>query len=151
MPYFVARQIIMVPTDSQVKLLLDLKGKKVGSQKGTTSFYVVSRIPGAESFIYGTEAVEELSQGCLDAVVCIDVEMANFISGNKKYEGAFKIATVLDNLGDAESYGVAIGQDNKEVLEMSNKGSAGVQPKGIDHELFKKWVSNEEYLAAKIP
>lgn len=144
-PYFIAYQGIMVPIDSQVKFLPDLKGKKVGLLKDATSINTVNRIAGIESVVFDTvlEAVEELYNGRLDAVVFNDIEIDAFISGDDKYKGAFKVASVLNNPVDIEKYGVAVDKNNTEVLDLINKGIAGVRAKGIDHELLEKWLSKK--------
>ena len=140
-PYYIVSQAVIVPTDATVKTLEDLVGKKVGVQVSTTSVFVIENIPGVESQTFDevSMAVDDLAFGRLDAVVCDYPVAAQLISDSGKYKGKFKIALVLDNPGEQEAYGVAVRKQDKETLELINKGLEAVKAKGIEKELLKKW------------
>ncbi len=144
-PYFTVRQAIIVPKDSPVKSLEDLKGKRAGSQISTTGTFAVNKVDGIESITFDEVglAVEDLFLGRLDAVVCDDAVASNFIMENEKYRENLKIAAVLSADTDQELYGVAVRKGNQEILDLINKGIAGVQAKGIDQQLNKKWITLE--------
>ena len=144
-PYFTVRQAIIVPKDSAVKSLEDLKGKKAGSQISTTGTFAINRAGGIQSVPYDEVglAVEDLFVGRLDAVVCDDAVAANFIMENDKYKEKLKIGAVLSNPEDEEFYGVAVRKGDTELLEMINKGIQGVKDSGKEQELIKKWIVTE--------
>lgn len=144
-PYFTVRQAIIVPKDSGVKSLEDLKGKKAGSQISTTGTFAINRAGGIQSVTFDEVglAVEDLYIGRIDAVVCDDAVAANFIMENDKYKEKLKIGGVLSNPEDEEFYGVAVRKGDAEVLEMINKGIQGVKDSGKEQELIKKWIVAE--------
>ncbi len=145
-PYFTVRQAIIVPKDSTVKTLEDLKGKKAGSQISTTGTFAINKAGGIISTPYDEVglAVEDLYLGRIDAVVCDDAVAANFIMETERYKEKLKIAAVLSSAEDEEQYGVAVRKGETEILDLINKGIAGVKAKGIDAELNKKWISVDE-------
>lgn len=145
-PYFTVSQAIIVPKDSTITTLEELKGKRAGSQISTTGTFAVKSVPDIESVTYDEVglAVEDLYNGRLDAVVCDDPVAANFILENDRYKNKLKIAAVLSNPDDEENYGVAVVKGNKEVLDLINKGIAGVKAKGIDKVLNEKWITAAE-------
>ena len=144
-PYFTVRQAVIVPKDSPVKSLEDLKGKRAGSQISTTGTFAINRAGGIQSVPYDEVglAVEDLSVGRLDAVVCDDAVAANFIMENERYKEKLKIGAVLSNPEDEEYYGVAVRKGDTELLEMINKGIRGVKDSGKEQELIKKWIVTE--------
>ena len=144
-PYFTVRQAVIVPKDSDIKSLDDLKGKKAGSQISTTGTFAINRAGGIQSVTFDEVglAVEDLFVGRLDAVVCDDAVAANFIMENEKYKEKLKIGVVLSNPEDEEFYGVAVRKGDTELLEMINKGIQGVKDSGKEQELIKKWIVTE--------
>jgi polar amino acid transport system substrate-binding protein len=144
-PYFTVRQAVIVPKDSPVKSLDDLKGKKAGSQISTTGTFAVTKTGNIESVTFDEVglAVEDLFIGRIDAVVCDDAVASNFIMENEKYKEALKIAFVMDTPEAEEHYGVAVVKGNAETLAIINKGIEGVKASGKDQELIKKWIMAE--------
>jgi len=144
-PYFTVRQAIIVPNDSTIKSLEDLKGKRAGSQISTTGTFAVNKVDGAESVTFDEVglAVEDLYIGRLDAVVCDDAVASNFIMENEKYKSKLKISAILSTPEDEESYGVAVRKGEQEILDIINSGINAVKAKGLDAELNKKWITLE--------
>lgn len=139
-PYFKVRQALVVPKDSTVKTLEELKGKTVGGQIGTTGYFAIKKTEGitAKSYDEIGLAMEDLFSGRIDGVVCDDPTAAQYALQKADYAARLKIAAVLDT-GD-EYYGIAVKKGNKEVLDLINKGIEAVQAKGIDKELRAKWI-----------
>lgn len=144
-PYFTVRQAVIVPKDSAVKTMDDLKGKRAGSQISTTGTFAVTKAGGIESVTFDEVgmAVEDLAIGRIDAVVCDDAVASNFIMENEKYKEALKIAFVMDTPEAEEHYGVAVNKGDAETLALINKGIEGVKASGKDQELIKKWILAE--------
>jgi polar amino acid transport system substrate-binding protein len=141
-PYFTVRQAVIVPKDSTVTTLEDLKGKRAGSQISTTGTFAIAKAGGIESVTFDEVglAIEDLLIGRLDAVVCDDPVASNFIMENPKYKEALKIATVISTPGSEEFYGVAVKKGNAEALALINKGIEGVKASGKEQELINKWI-----------
>lgn len=144
-PYFTVRQAIIVPKDSPVKTMEDLKGKRAGSQISTTGTFAINRTPGVQSVTFDEVglAVEDLFIGRIDAVVCDDAVAANFIMENEKYKTRLKIAAVLSNPEDEEHYGVAVRKGQTDLLAEINRGIEGVKASGKEKELIEKWIVTE--------
>lgn len=140
-PYFRVRQAIVVPMDSKVTSLDQLKGEEVGSQISTTGTFAVNAAKGVESKTYDEVglAIEDLYNGRIAAVVCDDPVAANYALANDRYKGKLKIGGIIEG-GEAEFYGIAVKKGNKKVLDLVNKGIAAVKEKGIEKDLQKKWI-----------
>ncbi len=138
-PYFTVRQALIVPRNSHVRSLADLKGKKVGGQIGTTGYFAIKSAEGVipKSYDEIGLAMEDLNVGRIDAVVCDDPVAANYAL--LKYKDTLKIAAVIET-GEVEQYGIAVRKGNTKVLDLVNRGIAAVKAKGIDQELKKKWI-----------
>ncbi|NDY58276.1 basic amino acid ABC transporter substrate-binding protein [Desulfovibrio sulfodismutans] len=139
-PYFKVRQALVVPKDSTVKKIEEMKGKTLGAQISTTGHFAIKKVEGIKDKSYDEVglAFEDLFNGRIDGVVCDDPVAAQYALQNDKYKNALKIATIIE-AGD-EFYGIAMKKGNKEVLDLVNKGIKAVQDKGIDKELQKKWI-----------
>lgn len=140
-PYFKVRQALIVPSDSGVKSLAELKGKKVGSQISTTGTFAIKKVEGVISKTYDEVglAIEDLYNGRIDAVVCDDPVAADYALANEKYKQKLKISSVIET-GDVEFYGIAVKKGNTRVLDLVNRGILAVKAKGLDREFQKKWI-----------
>lgn len=136
-PYYEVHQALVVPANSSIKTLQDLKGKKVGGQIGTTGIFVTEKAKvGAIIKEYEDVglAMEDMVNGRIDAVMCDDPVAAYY--ANRKTEFANKIRVALKT-DEVEYYGFVVKKGNKEVLDLLNKGIRLVKEKGIDKEIAK--------------
>jgi polar amino acid transport system substrate-binding protein len=140
-PYFQVRQALIVPKDSPVTSLAELKGKEVGSQISTTGTFAIKEVPGVIAKTYDEVglAVEDLHNGRIAGVVCDDPVAANYVLQNEKYAKTLKIAAVMQSK-EAEFYGIAVKKGNQQVLDLVNKGIAALKAKGTDVKLRDKWI-----------
>lgn len=138
-PYFKVRQALIVPKDSTVKSLADLKGQKVGGQIGTTGYFAIKGADGVipKSYDEVGLAMEDLKVGRIAAVVCDDPVAANYAMA--QYKDSLKIATTIET-GEVEYYGIAIKKGNTEILELVNKGIEAVSKTPYVKELQQKWI-----------
>jgi polar amino acid transport system substrate-binding protein len=133
-------QILVVPkTDKTSKTIADLKGKKVGSQIGTTGTMEVKKVVGVESKTYDEVglAFEDMAAGRIAGVVCDEPVAAHFALQKKEYKEKFKI---VGKAFTKEGYGIVVKKGNKELLEVLNKGIKAVKAKKIDTKIHTKWV-----------
>ena len=112
--YVIAAQVMIVTKDSPIKSASELKGKRIGVQRGTTGeSYVKDNIQEPERFQNGPEAVTALANGKLDVVV-IDGEPAEaYVAKNPKLK-------ILPEPLVQEEYAFAIGKNNRPLLEQFN-------------------------------
>ena len=109
--------MIMVKEGSNIKSALDLKGKKVAIQGGTTADTLMSKIMGNDNtdlkkFDSNAVALLELDKGGADAVVADIAIVRDYIKNNPKK----KLTGILDPVNfDSEYYGLAFpkGSDLK--------------------------------------
>ena len=112
--YVIAAQVMIVLKNSPIKSAADLKGKRIGVQRGTTGeSYVKDNIQEPERFQNGPEAVTALANGKLDVVV-IDGEPAEaYVAKNPNLK-------ILPEPLVQEEYAFAIGKNNKALLDKFN-------------------------------
>ena len=133
-------QILVVPkTDKTSKTIADLKGKKVGSQIGTTGTIEVKKVVGVESKTYDEIglAFEDMAAGRIAGVVCDEPVAAHFALQKKEYKEKFKI---VGKSFTKEGYGIVVKKGNKELVALLNKGIKAVKTKKLDTKIHTKWV-----------
>ena len=133
-------QILVVPkTDKTSKTIADMKGKKVGSQIGTTGTMEVKKVDGVESKTYDEIglAFEDMAAGRISGVVCDEPVAAHFALQKKEYKEKFKI---VGKSFTKEGYGIVVKKGNTELVALLNKGIKAVKAKKIDTKIHTKWV-----------
>lgn len=114
-PYVVANQMVILPKNSPVKDLAELKKLRIGVQHGTTGdLYVAKNIREPERFANGALAVAALSAKKLDAVV-IDQEPAEV------YVRQMPQLQLFGKPLTSEEYAFAINKENPELLGHFNE------------------------------
>jgi polar amino acid transport system substrate-binding protein len=131
-PYFDAGQTIVVPANAQFKEAAELKGKKIGAMKETTSFDEAVKLSGDAALATAYENMEttdgagivpDLKSGKIDALIVDYVGAADIV----KKDPSLKI---LGTPVTQEYYGFAtkLGNDalanevNKHLREMTRNG-----------------------------
>ena len=123
-PYVVANQMVILPKDSPVQKISDLKKLRIGVQHGTTGdLYVSKNIREPERYANGALAAAALAAGKLDAVV-IDQEPAEvFVSQMPRLKLFGEPLT-------GEEYAFAISKKNPELLKQFNDQLAKMKEDG---------------------
>lgn len=145
-PYFDATQSIIVAKGSSIKSRTDLNGKKVGVQQGTTGDTYCTNEDGTsditvgsvERFNKGADAVTDLLNGKLDAVVIDDFPAQKFVS---------KHSDQLEKLSDAltvEHYAIAVKKGNTELLNDINLVLKEMKTSGELDQIVAKYKSSLE-------
>lgn len=140
-PYYEIHQAVVVGTDSPIKTMADLDGKKVGGQIGTSG--LIETLPKAKSkAVVKTYddvglAMEDLARGNLDAVIADDAVAKYYANIKKDYTGKVRISFMPE---DVEYYGFAVRLEDTALRDKLNAGIKAVQDKGIDKEIAKKWL-----------
>ena len=135
-PYFSATQKIIVPADSAINTVEDIKaGMKIGVQLGTTGdIYVTDSMEGivCERYSKALDAIMDMKNGRLDAVM-VDSAPASVFAG--EIEG---LKVLEEKLSD-EQYGIAVKLENTELMEKINAGLASLKDNGKFDELYVKY------------
>jgi polar amino acid transport system substrate-binding protein len=136
-PYFDAKQLIAVKSDSPVVKFDDIKTLKVGVQNGTTGDEVVGKLLGKSStavkrFESTPLALKELEAGGVQAVVADNGVVVHYLANNAG--GGFK--TVSDAGFPVEQYGIAVKKGNAELLAKINKGLEDIKADGSYAKIY---------------
>lgn len=143
-PYFEAVQLIALPTSSKVTKFSDLKTLKVGVQTGTTGDEVSSQLlgkssPNVKRFEGTPLALQELTNGGVDAVVADNGVINNFLANNPK---TFK--TLSDPSFPKEHYGIAVKKGNADLLRKINDGLATIKADGTYDRIYKQYFGEKK-------
>lgn len=139
--YLENRQII-ITLDEEIKSILDLEGKFVGVQNGSSTLNAINRsgisekFKGGEPVLFDTnlEAFIDMELGRTDAVVADEVLARYYIS--KKDEASYRI---LDDDFGKEEYGIGIRKEDQTLLEEINNALDKMKINGKYDEIYNKW------------
>ncbi len=139
-PYWEADQAVLVRKGSGIKVssVDDLKGKKIGVEKGTTGAIYVKKHLGNSSTIkeYPTyvAATEALLNGQVDAVV-LDSPVAKMFSKKYSVEIVYTIKT-------GEHYGIAVKKGNKKLLDGINNALKAIMNSPEWNQLVEEYFGS---------
>jgi len=134
-PYYVAGQIIVVLTSSNITGPEDLSGMSVGVQTGTTGDYEAQDIPGVTVVGYDEIglAFVALMTAQIDAVVCDTPVAYGYVD---KYDTLKTVGEVLTT----EEYGIAVPKGKEDLLEKINTALGELLAEGIIEQLTATWL-----------
>ncbi|WP_019634863.1 glutamate ABC transporter substrate-binding protein [Actinomadura atramentaria] len=141
-PYYVAHQDILVRrSDTSIKNVRDLKGKRLCDVPGSVSFPRVTRERGVAAVsvkadTYG-ECLTKLQSGALDAVSTDDLILAGMAAQSAK-DGGAPLRIVNAPISD-EPYGVGLARDDVDGCEAVNKAITTMYQDGTAAKLLKQW------------
>ncbi|MBE5964323.1 MAG: transporter substrate-binding domain-containing protein [Lachnospira sp.] len=151
--YFNATQYIILPIDSSITDIAQLNGKRIAVQEGTTGDLIAT--PGTEDsmitdtstvikrFKKGTDAVLELKNGGVDAVIIDSSPAKKFVSSNTK------TLKYIDTNMDAEEYAIAVSKDKNEILDIINEGLIKVKENGTYDALIEQYFGEGDVVIRK--
>ena len=146
--YYTSNQAIILKKDSKLTKLSQLSGKKVGVQEGTTGDIIASGEKFGEKnkvivkkatvkrYKKGVDAVMDLKNGAIDAVVIDEKPAQEFVKNNAK-----KLKLVVDSAG-AEYYCIAITKGNTAYKEEINKQIKAIKKDGTYDKLKAKYIDS---------
>lgn len=138
--YFKSKQVIIVKADNtEINTVDDLVGKKVGVQLGTTGDIASSAVDGVEVIRLdkGTQAVADLQNGKVDAVV-IDEEPA------KKMVAGKDDLKIVEAPFIEEEYAIAIKKGNEALVDEINKALDELKTSGEYDTIYQKYFGKTE-------
>ncbi|NLK93654.1 MAG: ABC transporter permease subunit [Clostridiales bacterium] len=141
--YYTATQSIIIPQNSNITSLEELNGKKIAVQEGTTGDIIVT--PGDDNeiikeatvkrFKKGSDAIIELQNGGVDAVVIDENPAKNFVNKNSD------TLKLVQDTSTTEEYAIAVGKGNSELLKDINTGLEKVKANGKFDELVNEYIN----------
>ncbi|HZJ87390.1 MAG TPA: transporter substrate-binding domain-containing protein [Erysipelothrix sp.] len=128
--YFDNGLFILVPNDTDITSVEDLKGKKIAVQQGTTGNEYVNTVEGAEALEFKgmVEAGLAVANGNADASV-MDKLTAEILANNNKN------LKVLEGALVSEETAIAVAKEDKTLLDAVNELLAELQADGT----LDKW------------
>ncbi|MBJ6802632.1 amino acid ABC transporter substrate-binding protein [Geomonas propionica] len=141
-PYKMDGQVAVVRfADKKIKKLADLKGAKVGVQKGSSAVEAVKKLPAAPAEVREYEdnpkALLDLESDRLDTVIIDDATGRDFIA---KRPGKFRI---LPGNITKEPFGVAFRKEDVELREAVQKTLDKMVKDGTMAKISKKWFGED--------
>lgn len=138
--YYANELSLVVLNDSNIKNINDLKGKKVGTELGTSSDNYVNELKDVKNIQFkdSSSTIMNLKSNKVDAVI-IDKPVAEKIL--KNVNGC----KILENINIKTSeMGIAVNKNNKELLNDLNKALTELKNNGKLKELNLKYFSNNK-------
>ena len=135
--YQTAIQNVIVPSDSTIKTIEDLKGKKIGVIEGYTGDLYATDDFGEEfisRYHKNTDGFQSLKSGRIDAFI-IDDQVAKALVAEDG--GNYKI---LDSAYALEEYAIAVKKGNKEILDMLNSAIDEMKANGELQKIIDKYI-----------
>lgn len=135
-PYVTAGQSIILPKDSTIKSVADLKGKRIGVQIGTTGdIYVSENIGTPDRFDNAALVCAAITSGRLDAGVVDSAPAAEFV---RRSESLIMLPEPLTS----EEYAFAINKDRVDLLNMINATLVEMKAEGLIEHIVAKHEKN---------
>lgn len=139
-PYFDVKQGVVAPKGMVITSVEDLKGKTIGSQMGTTGYFMAKKIAGDQAKSYDEIglAVEDLYNGRIEAVIADDAVASNYALQHKEYSQ--KLALVYMITPETPEYlGIAVKKGNDATRELINEGLKKIRENGEYDAIYAKW------------
>ena len=139
--YFDASQAIIVQKGSSIKSRADLNGQKVGVQQGTTGDKFCTnedgkndiKVASTERYNKGVDAITDLVNGKIDAVVIDDFPATKFVEKN-----ADKLVK-LDDALTVEKYALAVKKGDEAMLKTVNDVLGELKSSGELDKIIDKY------------
>lgn len=139
--YYKSGLSVLTKPDSGIKGFDDLKGKIVGTQKGSSSASYLRDhgIPDSKIKQYDSisSAYNALDSGSLDAVLYDNPSHIDYLNKHKTD------AKIVGDLLTGEYYGIAVNKKKTELLKKINDGLAKIQKNGEYKQLFKQYLNGD--------
>ncbi|WP_418963992.1 amino acid ABC transporter substrate-binding protein [Cetobacterium sp.] len=139
-PYFDDDQIVIVK-DSQIKSFENLKGKNIGVQLGSASYFAfensnLSKITGnINKYSTNVEALLDLEAGRTDAVV-VDAVVGKYYVAKK--DGF----TILNEVLDKQQMGIGMRKQDLTLKNKIDQTLSDMKADGSFNEIYQKWFGN---------
>ena len=140
--YYLSKQVIIIPNESQIKSEKDLHGKNIGVAMGftgdiyCTQNYSDSKI---ERYSKSSDAVFDLLNGRLDAVVVDEVPARSLVNLSNN------LCKILDGYClFEEEYRIAVSKDSEELLNAVNETLQKMKGTGEIDKIINSYVESSQ-------
>lgn len=134
--YFSGKNLVLVKKDSDIAAIDDLKDKMIAVQLGTTQEAAAQKAGmNTKPINLLTDAVMELKNGKVDAVLATEVVANNFIKVNDDIKALY-IEELADEGGGSAA---AVNEGNRDLVEVINKVLKDLKDSGKYDEMVNKW------------
>lgn len=139
--YYDAVQYVLLPVDSEIKTMDDLKGKKIAVQLGTTGNFIAEEIEGAELATYdkATDACNDLVNGRADAMI-IDKNPAEVFQA--KFSDVLIAVDGAQFDFEVENYAIAMPKGNTDLADKINGALQEMRDDGSFDKLVEEYITN---------
>ena len=137
--YSTGVQVVIVPEDSDIQSVDDMKGKLIGVQDATTGHIYCSDDFGDENVIpynNGAMAVQALKDGKVDCVVIDQQPAKSFVEANEGLK-------ILDTEYVTEDYAIAVAKDNTALKDAINAALKELKDDGTIQSILDKYIKAE--------
>ena len=136
--YFTATQSVMVKTGSDITGIDDLRGRRIGVQRGTTGADLAATVQGAEVLRYEIidDAFNALAADRVDAVINDYAVSAYAAERRDDFE-------IVDRNPTVENYGLVFSKENTALRDAFNAGLAEIRANGTYDEIYRKWFGED--------
>ncbi|QEH70718.1 basic amino acid ABC transporter substrate-binding protein [Cellulosilyticum sp. ST5] len=138
--YFKSKQVIIVKADNtEISTVDNLVGKTVGVQLGTTGDLAISAVEGVEVIRLdkGTQAVADLQNGKVDAVVIDEEPAKKMIAGKDDLK-------IIEAPFVEEEYAIAIKKGDQALVDEMNKALDDLKASGEYDTIYEKYFGKAE-------
>lgn len=138
-PYFSAGQSLLVPENSAIISIADLKGKKVIAVKGTRDGKVIEeKSPEAVVSEYENlgEAFTALSTGKGDVLTTDNAILMGLALENPGYK-------LVGGVIEDQPWGIAVRKGDKEMLDKVNASLKKLKETGEYDKIYEKWLKQK--------
>ena len=139
-PYISSVQVVIVPDTIDPDEPYDYRGKKIGTQKNTTSWIYSMDDFGEDQvtvFDTGAEAVQALLDGRLDAVVLEQAPAENIV---RKTDGV----VILDQKFTEDDYVIGMAKDNPGLQQAVNQALKELDDDGTLRRIIERYIPSGE-------
>ena len=136
--YYKSGLSVLTKANSNIKSINDLKGKIVGTKKGTSSVDLLTQkgITNIKQFDNIDAAYTALESAGVDAVVFDNPVNLNFANTHKDTH-------VVGGLLTGEYYGIAVVKSNADLQKKMNDGLKAIKASGEYKQLFNKYFAGD--------
>jgi polar amino acid transport system substrate-binding protein len=142
-PYFRSEQLLVVHKSKADKSIsgrnvgvfrLSQAADKIRRSGANLTYYTVQETP---------QAFKELEKGSIDAILCDSPVALGYTTDRKSSSLCISEHTnILEPSLRNEYYGIVCKKGNREVIDLIDKGLAGVKSKKIDDRLVQRWFKD---------
>lgn len=149
-PYFQGEQIIVTTGDSKLEKLQDLKGKTIGLQSGSTSYFAIEKSPifkelkGIKYYPENVSALMDLKAGRIDGVVLDSMVGNYYVTKENNKSGKILYKTLVESLG-TEGFGTGVGirKEDLSLKEAIDRELENMRQDGSFEAIYKKWFGGK--------